>query len=648
MELVYLWVEDYKNIKEQGFNFSPRCECSYDKDTEELTITEKEYINIFPDNLNVSAIVGENGSGKSSVVKLVLMLIFFKKYDATSDYNHEIAILKQELNAKALFLIINTVDGYKKICLNTDIKNDRITEIDNDDIDFYSIYFSYMLDTLQNKEDYWMWNLYHKSDNYETPILLTPNKFHKDFLQNSINLDDIEYVNINHSIKFYKKNIKTKINDFFNPNRIKLYSDNPSTVQEVEFDFFGKVAGKFLNLVNKKNVNIYYEDIDSKKTKREKTEKYYKNINKQLNIIKDLETKKQYKEINLLYIAFKILSSTKSGFQVQVYDAIDKWFDGRLYEDSFLEEGIILIEQNIEQIFINDTVKYNNEKINNCIGFYKNTSDNKEEILNKLLDREILELSAFEDISIILIPWLNLELLEYNKSFNSLSGGQKLFFTFMVNMMYEVSNLMQVEEYKTINLFLDEVESSYHPNWQKEFIKNISKALGNIDLEDKKINVFFSTHSPFILSDLPKENVIFLEKYKKDEDGNQEVGNCKVSKPNIKQTFGANIHTLLSHGFFMEKGLIGEFAKKKIQSIINYHNEIKEEKITSSIRIEYETNKQKEFWNIQSIIGDEYLQQVIKNHLTEIEKIVLGNDAAKQNEINRLQSQIDFLKGENA
>jgi len=24
MELVYLWVEDYKNIKRQGFNFSPR------------------------------------------------------------------------------------------------------------------------------------------------------------------------------------------------------------------------------------------------------------------------------------------------------------------------------------------------------------------------------------------------------------------------------------------------------------------------------------------------------------------------------------------------------------------------------------------------------------------------------------------------
>ena len=67
MELVYLWVEDYKNIKKQGFNFSPRFECNYNKDTKELTIDEKDdYLeNFFGENINVTAIVGENGSGKS-------------------------------------------------------------------------------------------------------------------------------------------------------------------------------------------------------------------------------------------------------------------------------------------------------------------------------------------------------------------------------------------------------------------------------------------------------------------------------------------------------------------------------------------------------------------------------------------------------
>ncbi|NOQ30656.1 MAG: AAA family ATPase [Helicobacteraceae bacterium] len=75
MELVYLWVEDYKNIKEQGFNFSPRFECKYDEHTNELTINEnKEYVNIFPENINITAIVGENGSGKSTIIEFLLKL----------------------------------------------------------------------------------------------------------------------------------------------------------------------------------------------------------------------------------------------------------------------------------------------------------------------------------------------------------------------------------------------------------------------------------------------------------------------------------------------------------------------------------------------------------------------------------------------
>lgn len=74
MELVYLWVEEYKNIHKQGFNFSPRFRCEYDEETEKLEIIDKEETgefypkNFFGDNINITAIVGENGSGKSSLV----------------------------------------------------------------------------------------------------------------------------------------------------------------------------------------------------------------------------------------------------------------------------------------------------------------------------------------------------------------------------------------------------------------------------------------------------------------------------------------------------------------------------------------------------------------------------------------------------
>ncbi|MEA1952772.1 MAG: hypothetical protein U9O24_00080 [Campylobacterota bacterium] len=56
-----------------------------------------------------------------------------------------------------------------------------------------------------------------------------------------------------------------------------------------------------------------------------------------------------------------------------------------------------------------------------------------------------------------------------------------------------------------------------------------------------------------------------------------ENGNCKVvdGLKDKKQTFGANIHTLLSDSFFMEGGLMGEFAKGKIDKAITLLNQDK-------------------------------------------------------------------------
>jgi protein associated with RNAse G/E len=65
-----------------------------------------------------------------------------------------------------------------------------------------------------------------------------------------------------------------------------------------------------------------------------------------------------------------------------------------------------------------------------------------------------------------------------------------------------------------------------------------------------------------LISDLPRENIIFLEDGKKVD-----------ALSDKKQTFGANIHTLLSDSFFMNDGLMGEFAKERINKIISYLRE---------------------------------------------------------------------------
>jgi ABC-type multidrug transport system ATPase subunit len=157
-------------------------------------------------------------------------------------------------------------------------------------------------------------------------------------------------------------------------------------------------------------------------------------------------------------------------------------------------------------------------------------------------------------------------------------------------------------EKKDIFLLLDEPDLTLHPQWQKNYIKELIKLLSTFPT--KQFHVIITSHSPFILSDLPKENIIFLEKGKQVypfEDG--------------KQTFGANIHTLLSHGFFMKDGLMGEFAKEKIDKAIEYLNK----KTLTNEELDY-------CENIISIIGEPIIKRELQRkldskRLSKIDKI---------------------------
>ncbi|WP_410170327.1 AAA family ATPase [Aliarcobacter butzleri] len=190
---------------------------------------------------------------------------------------------------------------------------------------------------------------------------------------------------------------------------------------------------------------------------------------------------------------------------------------------------------------------------------------------------------------------------------------------------------------------MDEVETSLHPNWQAKFFNFLIEILKNSEIANnfKTINIIISSHSPFVLSDIPKENVIFLEKYTEDEDEVkneiQKVGNCKnkIHEINIERTFGANIHTLLSDGFFMNDGLMGEFAKSKITEILEFLND--KEKL--------KTIKKEQIKPIIESIGEDFLRNKLLNlyrkKLTEDEKE--KEKLILRNKIDELQKQFDEL-----
>lgn len=140
--------------------------------------------------------------------------------------------------------------------------------------------------------------------------------------------------------------------------------------------------------------------------------------------------------------------------------------------------------------------------------------------------------------------------------FEYLSSGEKQQAYSISALVYHLKNLDSVSDdnssservaYPYIQLVLEEVELYYHPELQRQLIKNILDGIKQANLRHIKwISICIVTHSPFVLSDIPSNNVLAL---RKDED---EVFNIPC--------FASNIHEMLKLSFFLKHGTAGDLA----------------------------------------------------------------------------------------
>ena len=525
MELVYLWVEDYKNIHKQGFNFSPRFECKfydeYDadgklKDNSKLEICDKkknecednDYIeNFFGENINVTAIVGKNGSGKSSVIDCLLNYI-------------------EDGLVEKCIVVFRDIEKKLKYTSNIKVTTDLINS-----------------DDFKNGRNLFVYN----------------NRNHRHFAFRPYNLVEVDKKSIANilSVEQGKPNTTFNISTFmYLPTKIEIKLRESVELIESSINFFPPK--------DRDEVRTIFDLIDN-------------NYHQFLFINYGRKTGIHYKK-EVLPDVEKIKEELKDFLSESDYH---KYFTTLISEKVF----------NISDL--------NNEEKNIYI---------REEGYFHFFDFDMID--------------------EQERRFNSLSHGEQMIFGQLLNIYF-----FSISMDNLIFLF-DEPELALHPNWQKQYLHEVITLCQKMK---KKYQFIFTTHSPFLLSDIPKQNIIFLDK-----DAN---GNCKVvdGLKEKKQTFGANIHTLLSDSFFMEDGLMGEFAKGKINEIIDFHKEVeKEDSDKIALKTKYLENQTK-FWQTQSIVGEAYLKQILENHLIEIEKILLGKDGAKKSKKERLLDQLKAL-----
>lgn len=156
-------------------------------------------------------------------------------------------------------------------------------------------------------------------------------------------------------------------------------------------------------------------------------------------------------------------------------------------------------------------------------------------------------------------------------NFTALSSGEQQLIHTVQSVIYHINNLQSAHlgkgnraKYSAINIIYDEIELYFHPEYQRRFVNRLltefTRFYQNGRTNITSINVMLLTHSPFILSDIPQENILLLEPANR-------TGRT-VPKVPASQTFAANINDLLADGFFLTGTLMGEFAEKTIKEAI--------------------------------------------------------------------------------
>ena len=106
----------------------------------------------------------------------------------------------------------------------------------------------------------------------------------------------------------------------------------------------------------------------------------------------------------------------------------------------------------------------------------------------------------------------------------------------------------------------DEIDLYLHPEWQqkclKQLIDYIIEYFSNIDIQ-----IIFATHSPIFLSDIPSEHVMYCKK-------------GKIEKNMQIKSFGENIYRLYQNSFFLNKnnsiGILGDFSNECIKRWMDF------------------------------------------------------------------------------
>lgn len=604
-----------------------------------------------PLTINICAIVGKNGSGKSALSELFLYGLFIisnnlkfidkAKFIGLNDdpvldrleninYETDVKEITEQLKVELYYLlnesffilrIENGEISYKESVFSEnsvfDLPFKIVKKREEMPPFFYSMTINYSLYGFNtNLIGMWIKAFFHKNDGYQMPVVINP---YRD--KGIININNENYLTGSRllanilSIPDYRDvNPKSPID------KIELYIDELKV-----YNFLDTGESRFTDgFISDFRANI----IEPLFNLTFHNEMKYPSIDNEVKKIAEIYLIQKLITIPTRYTIFSNFNrkirkkDSQDNYNVSVRNG--KQYAEELYKDRShitlkVRQVLNFLRENIFQI--NDpnfTAKLDLNPLISKISSYKD-ADWFTDVLDYIPPAFLTSRVKFKDESY----------------FHQLSSGEKQKIYSLNSIIYHLKNIESVHRnknknsdeniiaYDTINLILDEVELYYHPEFQKDIISDLLLFVKSASFESlKNINMIFLTHSPFILSDIPHQNILKLDKGQK--------RNYNVSD----KTFGSNIYTLLNDSFYMNN-TIGEFAEMKMKKVLKV--------LTSEER--YDEKEKNDVRQTIELIGEPLIKQELEylfnkkfgNQEVEILKnriLDLENKLKNRNDIN--------------
>lgn len=581
MKLVYLWIESYHFINKRGFPLSSNYRVDFDETESVWKVEKKENLDslLYGGNISVTAIVGDNGAGKSTLLDCIRLILFDKR------------------NRKKIsgFLIWEEEEELRVFCLmervpHVEFKNHMVKVSKLLPENFNLIYYSDFLDlkyyseefddgedgyTYMDKVGTWFRNRESVQVNISTSHLLKEHNKIMDYFHSDIKKQMSYYGDVKEKgLPFLlPQHLSVKL-EFLDIDRFDTVLDAPldayayrGSGHHGEINTNAHIIGtlKVLQRIYEKKTILNVEPLDEKQVlqwnlwitflynllserKGSGNELHdYEDIDNILrqqlnnllseeNVWIELERNFEYDRCEEFYIYFTFYNRMMYYIDTPKKGGFDVEFQLPETIKTPLMENVLWEYAKPERRY---TVNYLDDAIINFPQTYMNMKGwNGKWKLEDFLEIYELYMRISYEIDFFKFSW-------------GLSTGESNFF----NLFARLHDGMKQEPKRKIILMFDELDSSFHPQWQQEIMMRLSNFLCSF-YPQTEFQIFLTTHSPVLLSDIPRENVLFM---KKDEAVVQEYG----------QTFAANIASLYYDSFFMKKGSIGEIAKHTIGNLLS-------------------------------------------------------------------------------